>query len=437
MPPVQICVFNPVTTLIDQITAAVTGPAAVGVPVVTNSNGLLDASLLGTGASATAGQNMSAGQLVNLYNSGGTLYAQIASAQSTGTAPSGAPYPLQAQGFVNTSVFTSNTFTVNFFGTFKYIDGNSEFSAANIGQEVYLSAVTPGGITRTPPAALEESVGYVISFTSPNIVGVSFIAGFLDFSHISGVNPIGKGGTGASTASQALINLIGGSPTTGQALIWSGTAWVPGNAVTSFSDLTSGTNTVATMVVGGGATLTFSASGSPAVQGVVNANKIYGVAVSSTPPTAGQVLTATSATAANWQTPLTASAFDHPGLTASFGPQTLTTPTTTGTFRVSIYEECTVAGASGGGSPFGSGVFGSGTFNMADDNVQSTVTWTDDSGVRVTTPIPTPLDLANTNATSGDLFIRSISGQPIVFQTFLAAAGSPTYGVFVRLEPLG
>jgi hypothetical protein len=38
------------------------------------------------------------------------------------------------------------------------------------------------------------------------------------------------GGTGASTAAQALINLIGGSPSVGQAVVWNGTAWVPGTS---------------------------------------------------------------------------------------------------------------------------------------------------------------------------------------------------------------
>jgi hypothetical protein len=40
-----------------------------------------------------------------------------------------------------------------------------------------------------------------------------------------------QGGTGASTGAQALINLIGGSPATGNALTWNGSAWVPSNTV--------------------------------------------------------------------------------------------------------------------------------------------------------------------------------------------------------------
>lgn len=73
------------------------------------------------------------------------------------------------------------------------------------------------------------------------------------------------------------------------------------SASTSFSGITSGVNTTATMTVGSGATLTFSGTG------VVNANQIYGVAVNSTPPTPGQVLTATSPTTAQWNTPASSS----------------------------------------------------------------------------------------------------------------------------------
>lgn len=64
----------------------------------------------------------------------------------------------------------------------------------------------------------------------------------------------------------------------------------------SFSAVTTGTNTSATMTVGSGATLTFSGPG------VLNANKLYGVAISNTAPTTGQILTATSATTATWST---------------------------------------------------------------------------------------------------------------------------------------
>src|SRR5271157_1426204 len=74
--------------------------------------------------------------------------------------------------------------------------------------------------------------------------------------------------------------------------------WVtPSNYPTLFGDITTDTNTAATMTVGTGAALTFSGSG------VVNASQVYGVTVSSTPPTPGQVLTAATPTSAAWATP--------------------------------------------------------------------------------------------------------------------------------------
>lgn len=68
-------------------------------------------------------------------------------------------------------------------------------------------------------------------------------------------------------------------------------------AAISFSALTTGTNTAAAMTVGSGASLGHSGSGS------IDASSIGGVTVSGT-PSAGQVPTATSGSAATWQTPL-------------------------------------------------------------------------------------------------------------------------------------
>src|SRR5271170_1974296 len=167
-----ICVFNPITTLIDQIPSAATGPAAAGTPVVTNALGVIDPSFLGTGSTTTAGEAISNGQLVNLYSVSGSLHAQLASAQGSGTAPSGSLYPVPAQGFASSII--GSTFIVNFFGTFVYIDGHSEFSTGSIGATVFLSAVTPGGVTLTPPGALAQTVGTVVGFSAPNIVTVNF-----------------------------------------------------------------------------------------------------------------------------------------------------------------------------------------------------------------------------------------------------------------------
>jgi len=73
-----------------------------------------------------------------------------------------------------------------------------------------------------------------------------------------------------------------------------------GGGAASFGSVTSGTNTVA-LTIGSGGVL--SASGT----GIVNATEINGVTITGT-PSVGQVPTATSATAATWQTPSSGSA---------------------------------------------------------------------------------------------------------------------------------
>lgn len=78
----------------------------------------------------------------------------------------------------------------------------------------------------------------------------------------------------------------------------SGTAWVAQTGgSSSFSSITSGVNSAATMTVNTGASIIVTGTG------VVEATQLWLVVISSTPPTTGQVLTATSPTAANWQTP--------------------------------------------------------------------------------------------------------------------------------------
>src|SRR5271157_2035183 len=176
-----VCIFNPVTTLIDQVQSqsTYTSAAAAGAPVVLNLLGQLDPSLLGEGINATAGELLVAGALVNLYNSGGNLFMQNAYAAAVGTAPSGHAYPVPAVGFSANNVSISNNSLVLFTGTFVYADTHSEFSAANIGAVVFLRATPPtGGVTLTAPSGpgqISQSVGTVVGFTAPNFVTVSFI----------------------------------------------------------------------------------------------------------------------------------------------------------------------------------------------------------------------------------------------------------------------
>ena len=204
--PTRVCVFNvkanqqpappivpnqtgsnliDIVTACDGVTVPSLGAASYGVPVVLNPNGVIDSSLLNTGATATAGVNLQLGApLVHLYSVGGVLTAEYADAG--GGSP---PTPsLSAQGFLTSPIDAGHPGTIAFSGLFTYIDPNSEFSLSSVGQEVYLSSVTPGGITLTRPSSpsLDQTVGYVVAFTAPNVVTAIFLAGFNDFSRISG-----------------------------------------------------------------------------------------------------------------------------------------------------------------------------------------------------------------------------------------------------------
>src|SRR5579872_2942485 len=64
----------------------------------------------------------------------------------------------------------------------------------------------------------------------------------LSGSGVSGILPLTAGGTGEATAADAISNLIGGSPTSGQVLEWNGSNWVPATV--------SGTGTVTTFSSG-------------------------------------------------------------------------------------------------------------------------------------------------------------------------------------------
>ena len=77
-----------------------------------------------------------------------------------------------------------------------------------------------------------------------------------------------------------------------------------GNAVLSISPVLTGTVTLPTVTLSGTQTVGTGASIVVSGSGVVQATQIQGVTISVTAPSiAGQVLTSTSTTAANWQTP--------------------------------------------------------------------------------------------------------------------------------------
>lgn len=284
-----ILTLNQTTHFVDLVQGAVTSPAGPGVPIVTNGAGLLDASFYNQGQTAISSDIEGIGNLVNLFNNAGVLTSRLATA---------VPGGFTAQAFCTTGAFATQPVQIAFSGVFQYLDTHLEFNSGSIGAEVFLSTIDPGGITLTEPPIpnIQQSVGYVVGFNpSTHFVAVFFLAALSS----PGILPISGGGTGANTAASALISLIGGSPTTGQALVWSGSAWAPGSAVTPFTDITTGTNTTATMTVGSGASLVVTGTG--VVEATELATTGAPVVVStSAPPVAGQALVATSPTAAHW-----------------------------------------------------------------------------------------------------------------------------------------
>ncbi len=120
-----------------------------------------------------------------------------------------------------------------------------------------------------------------------------------------------------------------------------------------FGNITSGTNVSAVMVVGLGASINFMDTG------VINANQLYDVAIDSTPPTPGQVLTAVltgsspPAVEAIWQAP--SNSIAELILTVQSNPTSASTAGTTGQIAWGITGSppapyiylCTVGGAAG------------------------------------------------------------------------------------------
>jgi hypothetical protein len=207
----QITILNRSSKLMDILVgvSASSGPNDAFMPVVLNSAGVLDQTITGTGVAAVAQGALPAGSLIHLFDNAGTLTARLASAAAN-------PNQFLATGFVVASYNDAEAITAVLSGRYVYNDGIAEFSAGDIGVEVFLSATTPGHITKTAPSGggqADQVVGYVVGFTAgtPNLVAVSFGTGVRDFSQLDGVCQINQGGTGATTAAAALTNLLTGT----------------------------------------------------------------------------------------------------------------------------------------------------------------------------------------------------------------------------------
>ena len=142
----KICVFNPLTSLIDTVDGAASfvGSADAGTPVILNASGNIDPSFISasfqTSLTATAFTSLSTGVFVNLFYSAGVIYAQLA--DSSGN--------LAAVGFMTSNANMGDTVQVYFTGLVSVpASFGGGFSPSDTGVPVYLS--TAGGITKTSP----------------------------------------------------------------------------------------------------------------------------------------------------------------------------------------------------------------------------------------------------------------------------------------------
>lgn len=218
--------------------------------------------------------------------SGGTFGGQIVNAvtgyQVNGLAPSG--YVLRGNG-------------TNFVAAqLNYSDliGSPTIALAN-DSDVLITSPTNGQVLAYNSVAgkWENSNAAAGAVTS---VGTGGIATGGPITSSGTVTVAGSGNT--STAATAAANLAAAA--NGIVVITDGHGNVQSSGtllstLSSFTSFTSGTNTTASMIISTGASLSFSGSG------ILNASQINGITVTGT-PSAGQVITATSGSAANWQT---------------------------------------------------------------------------------------------------------------------------------------
>lgn len=125
-------------------------PAQAGDLVALDGSGLLDATILPSGVgpdikSVTAGEALSAGDFVNIYNDAGTVKAQKADATASGK---------EVDGFVLSGATSGVAVDVYFEGR------NTQLSGLTIGARYYLNT-TAGAVTTTVPSSSGNVVQYV------------------------------------------------------------------------------------------------------------------------------------------------------------------------------------------------------------------------------------------------------------------------------------
>lgn len=133
------------------------GAANAGDLVALNDNGKLDESVMPSGIGAEtviapASENLSAGDLIDLWDDAGTLKARKADATA---------YGKPADGFVKAAVVATANATVYMPG--QQITG---LAGLDLDADYYLSAAAPGGVTADPPTAagnVIQKVGKALS----------------------------------------------------------------------------------------------------------------------------------------------------------------------------------------------------------------------------------------------------------------------------------
>jgi hypothetical protein len=123
------------------------GAGDAGAIVALDANGKLASNMMPNGIGADSrtvatSENLAAGDLVNLWNDGGTLKARKADATSAGK---------EAHGFTESAVTSPANATIIFDGT---IGG---LTSLTIGAKYFLST-TAGGITSTAPSSVNNVV---------------------------------------------------------------------------------------------------------------------------------------------------------------------------------------------------------------------------------------------------------------------------------------
>lgn len=124
-----------------------------------NATGRLDVTMLPTGVGSDtqvveASEGLSAGDLVNIWDDGGTPKVRKADATTAGK---------EAMGFVLAAVTSGNNATV-------YFEGNNEQVSGLTAGPLYLDT-TAGGVTGTPPSTsgnIVQRVGFATAAASMN-----------------------------------------------------------------------------------------------------------------------------------------------------------------------------------------------------------------------------------------------------------------------------